>query len=66
MRCWLWPSFIDYPEAFYRDVEISHNAKMGIQPLQFGPYSRPCGIGNHRREEQYGGAQVRQRNAHPV
>jgi hypothetical protein len=48
------------------NVQISQAAELGVQPLQFIPYSRPPGVIDHRREKQYGSAQARERNAHLV
>ena len=49
-----------------RDVQIPHRAKMAVQPLQLVPYLRSLGVRNHRREEQDGRAQARQRDAHLI
>ena len=46
------------------DVEISHGAEMGVQPLEFVPYSRPLGVGNHRREKRDSRTQASERNPH--
>jgi hypothetical protein len=53
-------------QSLDRDVQISHAAELGVQPLQFISYSRPLGVIDHRRKKQYGGAQARERNAHLV
>ena len=58
------PLLTDGLQSLDRDVQISHGAELGVQPLQFVPYSRPLGVIDHRREKQYGGAQARKRNAH--
>src|SRR2546429_8930761 len=56
------PLLTDGLQSLDRDVQISHGAELGVQPLQFVPYSRPLGVIDHRREKQYGGAQPRKRN----
>src|SRR6266513_1392269 len=60
------PLLADSLQSLDRDVQISHGAELGVQPLQFIPYSRPLGVIDHWREKQYGGAQARKRNAHLV
>ena len=60
------PLLADGLQSLDRNVQISHGAELGVQPLQFIPYSRPLGVIDHRREKQYGGAQARERNAHLV
>ena len=47
-----------------RDIEISHGAKLGAQPLQFGRDLLPLGVGNHRSEKRDSRAQASERNAH--
>jgi hypothetical protein len=55
---------VDGLEPLDRDVEVAHSAKVGVQPLQFIPYSGPFGVGNHRREKQNRCAQARERDTH--
>jgi hypothetical protein len=47
-----------------RDIESSHGAKLGVQPLQFAPDLLPLRVGNHRREKRDGRAQASERHAH--
>src|ERR1700738_5545852 len=58
------PLLVHCPQPLDRDVEISHGAKLAVQPLHLIPYLRPLDVSNHRREKQYGCAQLRERNAH--
>src|SRR5713226_3747817 len=51
-------------QSLDRDVQISHDAKMGVQPLQFIPYSGSLGVIDHRREKPYGCAQAGKCDAH--
>src|SRR5260370_3722581 len=51
-------------QPLHCDVQISHGAKLAVQPLQFTPYSRPSCVVDHRREKHDGGAQSRERNPH--
>src|SRR5712672_2568264 len=62
-RC-LRPMLVGGLQSLDCNIQISHTAELGVQPLQFIPYSRPLGVIDHRREKQYGGAQARERNAH--
>src|SRR5258708_21176361 len=55
---WLRPLLAAGLQSLDRDVQISHGAKLGVQPLQFIPYSRPLEVIDHRREKQYGCAQA--------
>src|ERR1700674_1398383 len=51
-------------QSLDRDVQISHGAKLDVQPLQFIPYPLPLGVIEHRREKRYGCAQAGKRDAH--
>ena len=35
------PLLTDGLQSLDRDVQIAHGAELGVQPLQFVPYSRP-------------------------
>src|SRR6266851_4557933 len=63
--CWL-PLLAAGLQPLHRYVQISHGAKLAVQPLQFTLYSRPPGVVDHRREKQDGCAQSSERNAHSM
>src|SRR6266436_10057051 len=58
------PLLADGLQSLDRDVQISHGAELGVQPLQFIPYSSPLGVIDHWREKYYRCAQPRKRDAH--
>src|SRR5260370_42480737 len=64
-RC-LRPMLVGGLQSLDCNIQISHTAELGVQPLQFIPYSRPLGVIDHRREKQYGSARARERNANLV
>jgi hypothetical protein len=48
----------------FGDIEISHSAKLDVQPLQFSSDLLPLGVRNHQGEKRNGRAQASKRNAH--
>src|SRR5262249_16863179 len=58
------PLLVQYLDAIEGDVEIAYRAKLAVQPFQFVPDLVADGVFDHRREEQDGGAQMRERNPH--
>ncbi len=64
IRHCLRPLLTDRLQSLDCNVQISHGAKLGVEPLQFIRYSHPLGVIDHRREKHYGCAQARERDAH--